>query len=52
LESQADRGFLIGLIRKNGASVCGSLCGNGGTVVLEKSYAGLRRKTQCSDWIS
>jgi hypothetical protein len=31
---------------------CGSLCGNGGTVVLEKTDAGWRRKTRCSEWIS
>jgi hypothetical protein len=31
---------------------CGSLCGNGGTVVLEKTDAGWRRKTRCSDWVS
>lgn len=31
---------------------CGSLCGNGGTVILEKTEAGWRRKTQCGEWIS
>lgn len=31
---------------------CGSLCGNGGTVVLEKTDAGWRRKTRCGDWVS
>lgn len=31
---------------------CGSLCGNGGTVVLEKTDTGWRRKTRCSDWVS
>jgi hypothetical protein len=31
---------------------CGSLCGNGGTVVLEKTDAGWRRKTRCGEWIS
>jgi hypothetical protein len=31
---------------------CGSLCGNGGTVVLEKADGAWRRKSRCSDWIS
>lgn len=31
---------------------CGSLCGNGGTVVLEKIDGAWRRKSQCGGWIS
>jgi hypothetical protein len=31
---------------------CGSLCGNGGAVILEKTDAGWRRKSRCSEWIS
>ena len=31
---------------------CGSLCGNGGTVVLEKVEGAWQRKSQCSNWIS
>jgi len=31
---------------------CGSLCGNGGTVVMEKTDAGWRRKSRCHSWIS
>jgi hypothetical protein len=31
---------------------CGSLCGNGGTVILEKVDGAWRRKSQCSNWIS
>jgi hypothetical protein len=31
---------------------CGSLCGNGGTMVLEKTGAGWSRKKSCHDWIS
>jgi hypothetical protein len=31
---------------------CGSLCGNGGIVVLEKTETGWRRKSRCQDWIS
>jgi hypothetical protein len=31
---------------------CGSLCGNGGAVVLEKVDGAWRRKSQCGDWIS
>jgi hypothetical protein len=31
---------------------CGSLCGNGGTVVLEKVDGAWQRKSHCSDWIS
>jgi hypothetical protein len=31
---------------------CGSLCGNGGTVVLEKIDGEWRRKSNCHDWIS
>jgi hypothetical protein len=31
---------------------CGSLCGNGGTVILEKVEGGWQRKSQCSNWIS
>lgn len=31
---------------------CGSLCGNGGTVVLEKTDGGWKRKSRCHDWIS
>jgi hypothetical protein len=31
---------------------CGSLCGNGGTVILEKVEGAWRRKSQCSNWIS
>lgn len=31
---------------------CGRLCGNGGTVVLEKTDAGWRRNGRCQDWIS
>ncbi len=30
----------------------GQLCGNGGTVVLEKTDAGWRRKSRCHVWIS
>jgi len=32
--------------------VCGSLCGNGGTVTLEKTAKGWKRKSQCSSWVS
>jgi hypothetical protein len=32
--------------------LCGSLCGNGGTVVLEKSDGTWQRKSQCGGWIS
>jgi len=32
--------------------ICGSLCGNGGTVVLEKVDGEWRRKSNCHDWIS
>jgi hypothetical protein len=31
---------------------CGSLCGNGGTVVFEKTDTGWSRKKRCNDWIS
>jgi len=31
---------------------CGSLCGNGGTVILEKVDGAWQRKSQCSNWIS
>jgi len=31
---------------------CGSLCGNGGTVILEKVDGAWRRKSLCSNWIS
>lgn len=31
---------------------CGSLCGNGGTVLLERVDGVWRRKSQCGDWIS
>jgi hypothetical protein len=31
---------------------CGSLCGNGGTVVLEKADGAWRRKSHCGEWIS
>jgi hypothetical protein len=31
---------------------CGSLCGNGGTVILEKVEGVWQRKSQCSNWIS
>lgn len=31
---------------------CGSLCGNGGTVILEKVDGAWRRKSRCSNWIS
>lgn len=31
---------------------CGSLCGNGGAMVLEKVEGAWRRKTACSNWIS
>ncbi len=31
---------------------CGSLCGNGGTVVLEKIDGVWQRKSRCRDWIS
>lgn len=31
---------------------CGSLCGNGGAVVLEKIDGAWQRKTRCADWIS
>jgi hypothetical protein len=31
---------------------CGSLCGNGGAVVLEKVDGAWRRKSRCHDWIS
>jgi hypothetical protein len=31
---------------------CGSLCGNGGTVILEKVEGGWQRKSRCSDWVS
>jgi hypothetical protein len=32
--------------------VCGGLCGNGGTVILEKTAKGWKRKSQCSVWMS
>ncbi len=31
---------------------CGSLCGNGGTAILEKVDGAWQRKSRCSDWIS
>jgi hypothetical protein len=31
---------------------CGSLCGNGGTVVMEKRNGTWTRKSHCHDWIS
>lgn len=31
---------------------CGSLCGNGGTVVLEKIDGTWQRKSRCDEWIS
>jgi hypothetical protein len=31
---------------------CGSLCGNGGTFVLEKTDSGWSRRKRCNDWIS
>jgi hypothetical protein len=31
---------------------CGSLCGNGGTVVMERKDGTWRRKSRCHDWIS
>jgi len=31
---------------------CGSLCGNGGTVILEKVDGAWQRKSRCSEWIS
>lgn len=31
---------------------CGSLCGNGGTVVLEKIDGVWQRKSRCGEWIS
>jgi hypothetical protein len=31
---------------------CGSLCGNGGTVVLEKTDGGWKRGSRCHDWVS
>jgi hypothetical protein len=31
---------------------CGSLCGNGGTVIIEKVDGAWQRKSRCSDWIS
>jgi len=31
---------------------CGSLCGNGGALVLEKSDSGWRRKSRCGEWVS
>ena len=31
---------------------CGSLCGNGGTVVMEKRNGAWARKSRCHDWIS
>ena len=31
---------------------CGSLCGNGGTVVMEKRNGAWTRKSHCHDWIS
>jgi len=31
---------------------CGSLCGNGGTFVLEKTDTGWSRRKRCADWIS
>lgn len=31
---------------------CGSLCGNGGTVVLEMIDGAWQRKSRCHDWIS
>jgi hypothetical protein len=32
--------------------VCGGLCGNGGTVVMEKTADGWREMKQCDNWIS
>lgn len=32
--------------------VCGGLCGNGGTVILEKTAKGWKRRSQCSEWMS
>lgn len=32
--------------------ICGGLCGNGGTVILEKTAKGWKRKSQCSSWMS
>lgn len=32
--------------------VCGGLCGNGATVILEKTEGGWRQVNRCSDWIS
>ena len=32
--------------------ICGSLCGNGGAMVLQKTPAGWRIKTTCSQWVS
>ncbi len=31
---------------------CGSLCGNGGTVILEKNDGAWQRKSRCDEWIS
>ena len=31
---------------------CGSLCGNGGTAVLEKVDGAWQRKSNCHNWIS
>jgi hypothetical protein len=31
---------------------CGSLCGNGGTVILEKNDGAWQRKSRCGEWIS
>ena len=31
---------------------CGSLCGNGGTIILEKVGGGWKRKSRCSQWVS
>jgi hypothetical protein len=32
--------------------LCGSLCGNGGSVVLEKTDGGWKRGSRCHDWVS
>ncbi|MFP5235692.1 MAG: hypothetical protein ACLGSD_07300 [Acidobacteriota bacterium] len=32
--------------------ICGSLCGNGGTIILEKKANGWTREAQCSNWMS
>ena len=31
---------------------CGGLCGNGGTVILEKVEGAWQRKSQCGEWVS